>query len=279
MKDIDSWSNLFLSSLQSSIEKIVSALPTIFWTLIIFVLGWLIAKFVSYAISKVLKLMKFNQIANRINADDYLRKANISLSPSQLVGKFVYYIILLLVFITASETLGWHAVSSEISKLIAFLPRLFIAIVIFIFGVYVSALIRDIIAGATSSLGISTGKMIASFVFYLIVITISLTALSQAGIDTTIITSNVLLILGAVLISAAISYGFASRDVLSNILAGFYSRKLYQKGMQIEVDQTVGIVENISTTGIAIRDKNGDLTIVPTSTLIKHKVKIIESRS
>jgi len=278
MKELDTWSNLFLNSLQTSFEKIGASLPSVIGAIIIFIFGWLFAKLVSYAFSKVLKLIKFDAIADKINASQYLSKANISLSPSQIIGKFIYYILLLLVLITASDTLGWDAVSSEISKLLSYLPKIFIACVIFIIGVYIASLIRDIIRGATESLGISSGKIISVFVFYLLLITITLTALSQAGIDTSIITSNVLLILGAVLISAAISYGFASRDVMTNVLAGIFSRKQFSKGMEIQVNGIQGVIENISATGIYIKDNNNDITIIPTSNLMNSNVKILSNK-
>ena len=63
------------------------------------------------------------------------------------------------------------------------------------------------------------GKIISGFVFYFLVVIITITALDQIGIDTSIITSNVVLILGAILLAASISYGIASKTILSNMLA------------------------------------------------------------
>lgn len=42
------------------------------------------------------------------------------MAPSKLIGRFVYWILILLVIITASDTLGWNAVSEEVSNLLAF---------------------------------------------------------------------------------------------------------------------------------------------------------------
>ena len=266
-----------MHSLQSFGSKFMGALPSVIGVIIIFLLGYLVARIVSYAITKLLKVAKFDTISEKINASEYLQKANITLSPSALVGKFIYWVLMLLVFITASETLGWDAVSTEISKLVSFIPRIFIAIVLFIIGTYIASFIRDVIAGATSSLGISTGKIISSFVFYLLFITVCLTALSQAGVDTSIITSNLLLILGAILLSASISYGFASRDVLSNVLAGFFSRAAYSKGMTIEVDGIKGEIVATTSIGVTVQEPNGDMVVVPTSKLINSNVRIINS--
>ena len=254
----------------------MGAIPAIIGAIVIFLLGWLFAKLLSGAVARVLKLMKLDVISEKIKVSDYLKKANITLSPSKLIGKFVYWIIMLIVFITASETLGWEAVSTEISKLISYIPKLFVAIVFFILGTYFATFIKDIIAGATNSLGISTGKIISNFVFYLLFIMILLTSLNQAGIDISIITSNLLLILGAILAAASISYGFASKDVLSNVLAGLFSKNVFTKGMKIEVDGVSGKIIDVNKIGISLEDNNGDTIMLPTHTLITQKVKIIK---
>ncbi len=277
MKEITTWTDLFMNSLSSFGSKIMDFLPSIFGVVIIFFGGYIVARLVSYLITKFLKISKFDVITQKIQASEYLQKANISLTPSELVGKFVFWILMLLVLITASETLGWDAVSEQISKLLSYIPRIFIAIIIFLVGTYMASFVRDIIAGATNSLGISTGSIISNIVFYLIFITVCLTALTQAGVNTSIITSKVLLILGAILLSASISYGFASRDVLTNVLAGFFSKSMYEKGMEIEVDNVKGTIVEITKIGIAIEEANGDLVVVPTSKFVNSNVRIINS--
>ncbi len=274
MEKFNSWTELFISSLQTFGDKVMNTFPSILGALFIFVLGWIFAKLISLAVSRILRFVKFNELASKVNATEYLKKANVTLKPSVLVGKFIYWIILLLVLITASDTLGWTSVSAEISKLISYLPQLLIAIVIFIIGTYIATFIRDVISGTTNSLGISTGKVISGFVFYLLFIVVTLTALRQAGVDTSIITSNMLLILGAILAAAAISYGFASREVLSNILAGYMGRGTYQKGMDIEIGEVRGIITGVSSIGVTLKSQDGSRTIVPAQKLITQNVKI-----
>jgi len=276
MQELSTWTELFVTSLKAFVTKFSESIPYVVGAILIFILGWLFAKFVSFLVARILKAVKFDKLASKIQVEDFLLKANINMAPSKFVGKFVYWFIMLIVLVSASETLGWEAVSNEISKLIGYLPKVLIAIVIFILGSYFATFVRDVIAGATSSLGISTGKIISRFVFYLLMVMITLTALDQAGIDTTIITSNLLLILGSILAAAAISYGFASRDVLSNILAGYFGRNTYKPGLHIEINGVAGEILSITSVGITIQAANGDKIIFPTKDLLNNQVKIIK---
>lgn len=276
MNKLTNWTSVFYESLNALLAKSLEAIPNIIGVILILLIGWLFAKVIAGIVSKVLRTMKFDVFANRIQLSDYLEKANVKLSPSQLIGKVVYWILLLLVLISASDTLGWDRVSNEISRLLGFLPNLFIALMFFVIGTYIAAFIRDVIKGATSSIGISSGKMISNVVFYFLFVVVTITALEQAGLDTTLITSNLLLIIGTVLLAAGISYGIASKDVLSNILAGFFSRRTFHEGQIIEVDGVRGKIIETSNISITIRSSEKEKIIIPTHELIVNKVKIIE---
>ena len=104
---------------------------------------------------------------------------------------------------------------------------------------------------------------------------VTLTALGQAGIDTTIISANLSLILGSILLSAAISYGFASRDVLANILASFFSRKTFAIGQVIELDDAKGKIIATSNISVTILTEQQEKIVIPAHQLITNKVKII----
>jgi len=273
-----SWSEMFFNSFASFWEKTMSVLPTIIGALLIFLIGWLIARLLSALVLKLLTIANFDELSNKVNTQQFLNRANINLTPSKVISKFFYYLIMLLVFTSAADALGWESVTGEISKLISYLPQLFVALIIFIVGAYFASRVRDIISGTTESLGLSTGRIISSFVFYLLIILVALTSMRQAGIDTSIITSNMMLILGALLASASISYGFASKDVLSNILAGYVGRGTYQPGMKIEIDGIKGVIIDTSNIGVTVEQKNGDIVIIPSNTFLKNKVRVIKPK-
>lgn len=268
MPDLD----LLQSTTKSIIDGIMHILPAIF----ILIVGWLAAKFIAYLIAKILNVSKFDNLAARFNVTEMFEKANISLSPSQMIGKFVYYTILLLFFVMATDHLGWTVVSEQISRMINLIPPLLIAIIIFLIGVYFASFLRDVIDATTSSLGISAGKFISSFVFYFLVALVSITALEQISIDTSIIKQNLVLFIGAILLAGSISYGFASRHILTNMLATFFSRKTFEVGQIIQVDDIVGEIVQIDGISVVIQTET-DKIVMPSQDLINNRIRIIEN--
>jgi len=273
MDKVLDWGKLLMDSLTEMFQNFASAIPGIVGALLILFIGWLIAKLVSRVVVRLLKYLKFDELTDRVQLNDLLAKGNIKKKPSGLLGKFFYYMIMLTVITIACENLGWTAVTDQISKLMALLPKLLIATVIFIIGTYFASFVRDIIKGATSSLSVGTGKLLANVIYYFLMAVITITALGQIGIDTSLITNNMLLILGAVLLAGAVSYGVASKDVMSNMIAGYFSKSNFKNGQTIEVDGIKGQIVDSNNVSVTINN-GGERIVIPTSELLNKKVKI-----
>ena len=124
MEEITTWSELFMNSLQTFGQKLMGAIPSLLGAITILLLGWLFARLLSAAVTRILALIKFDELSEKVKFTDFLQRANVTLSPSAMMGRFVYWILLLLVIISASDAMGWDAVSREVSKLIGYLMML-----------------------------------------------------------------------------------------------------------------------------------------------------------
>jgi hypothetical protein len=268
--------DLFTESLRVFGEKFMETIPSLLGAIIVILIAWLLARLISGGFEKLLKTVKFDVLAERIKLTNFLQQTGIQMSPSAIIGRFIYWIFVLLIIASAAETLNWTVVSLQIQRFLEYLPNLLTAIFVFIVGSYLASLIRDFIRSSTSSLGISTGRILSSVIYYVLFIMVILTAMEQAKIDTRILSTNLLMIIGAIMLAAAISYGFASRDVLSNILAGFFNKRNFQKGMVIEVDSVRGTIIEISNIAITIEVNENEKIVIPSHLLLTNKVKIIK---
>ncbi len=243
--------------------------------LVTLIIGWFLAKFIRFIVVRVLKSIHFDQLVEKLNIESLFIRLNIKVKPSAIIGKFVYWLIMLVFIISATEILGWEIVSKEISKLIEFLPKLLFALIFFIVGYYLSELIKKAVYSATNSAGISGAKAISNIVFYVLMIFISITSLDQAGVDTTLFTSNITIIIGGALLAFAIAYGFASRDILTNILASFYVRDKYKVGIKLKINDTKGVIENTDTLSITLLTEDKRRLVIPIKKLISEEVEIL----
>ena len=183
-------SDLFLESLRVFGEKFTDTIPSLLIAIIVILIAWLLARLISGGFEKVLKTIKFDQLAEKIKLTSFLEQAGIRMTPSAIIGRFIYWVFVLLIIASAAETLNWTAVSYQIQQFLNYLPNLVTAILVFIVGAYLASLVRDFVRSSASSLGISTGRILSSVIYYVLFIMVVLTAMEQAKIDTKILSAN-----------------------------------------------------------------------------------------
>lgn len=280
MNTIEQWEDMLFSSLTTFSQTISNVLPNVIGALLLLLIGWLIAKGVSIAIRKVLQSKAMARLTERLNRLSLLQRSDLSLDSVQIISQFVYWVILLIFFVAASETLGWTAVSRTLNNLINYLPALLSAIVIVLIGLYLAQTVRTIIRAALHSLKVGAAQLISSLAFYLLATMVVLTALEQAGVDTSIITANLTLIIGAIVGAFAISFAIASRRILENILASFYSRKSFSVGDKIRLgplggtplNAVEGVITRIDSVSVVVQTKEAEV-VLPAQILVSQPIE------
>ncbi len=272
MDTLHQWEEMFSSSLATFSQRIFNVLPNVIGALLLLLLGWLIAKGVSIAIRKLLQSKTMARLTERLNRLSLLQRSDLSLDSVHIISRFVYWIILLIFFVAASETLGWTAVSRTLNNLINYLPALLSAIVILLIGLYLAQTVRTVIRAALHSLRVGAAQLISSLAFYLLATIVVLTALEQAGVDTSIVTANLTLIVGAIVGAFAISFAIASRHILENILASFYGRKNFAVGDTIRLNTVEGTIVRIDGVSVVVKTKDAEV-VLPAQALISEQIE------
>jgi len=276
MNQLEQWRQISLESLTTLGEQIMRILPGILAALLLLVVGWLLAKLLSRIIARLFRLLNFDKLAGRINELKWMQKTEYKIVPSKIIGKFVYWVILLLFIITATDTLGWSAVSQSFNQLITYLPQLFSAIIIFVVGFYLSNLIRDFIKTTLQSFEIASATVLGETAFYIIMIIVSITALEQAGVETSLLTSNITLIIGSFLLAFAVAFAISSREVFKNILSSYYGRGNFHVGQYIKYNNKRGEIVKIDRMHVTIKEGKTKY-VIPTARLISEEFEIIEN--
>lgn len=273
MKTIIQLEEINLTIIQDLWTKFLNVLPKILLAIALVILAWIIIKVMNFILKRLLRITKLDSITTKLNEAELFGKNDYKVVPSKIILKFVKYLLILIFVVIASELLGLKSVSEGIGNFIAYLPILISALLIFVFGVYIASLIKKAIKKSFKSLELSGSNLVSNIAFYLIVIIVSITALNQAGIDTDIITNNLTLILGSVLISFTIAFGLGSRDVILRLIFGFYSRRNFEIGQHIKTNEIEGVIQQIDNICITIKTNEG-VVVLPIKDFVNKKVEI-----
>lgn len=106
----------------------------------------------------------------------------------------------------------------------------------------------------------------------LILFVVAMMALTQLKIDTDMVRIVTSFILGGAAIAFGISFGLGTRDVVRNMVAGFYARKVLEIGKRTEVAGERGVLKAITATHTILEDEGRDIS-VSNATFLDHVAK------
>ncbi|MCF7560648.1 mechanosensitive ion channel [Sabulilitoribacter multivorans] len=272
METITSIQELTLNSLNQMATNIAEVAPKVLFAILILIIGWLVTKVIVFILKRTLKFAKADKLTDIINEKDLFGKTDLKFNVTSVIVGFVKWVMFLVFLIVASDIMNWEIVSIEIGNLLRYLPRLFSAIALFMIGLYIANFIKKAIRGLFESFDLAGDRAISSLVFYVIIITITITALNQAGIDTEIITNNLTIILGALLLTAALGFGFGSRDIIKGLLLSFYSKKNFEVGQTIKLDDISGEIISIDNICVNVKVKENEIVVIPIKELVENRI-------
>lgn len=273
MDTINEWKNVTLESLSGMGKEIALAFPKIFGAIIILILGWIVIKIVLFLLKKILKLAKVDMLNDKINGMDVTGKGDLNVDVTKVILGFVRWFLILVFLIVAADILDWKIISQEISNLLHYLPKFFSALALLMLGFYIGNFVKKTIKRLFDSLEFGGSNIVSNLFFYVIVIFMSITALNQAGVDTTIITNNITLILGSFLLAFALGVGLGSREIVADILRAFYTRKTYVVGDEIRIGNDEGTIQAIDNNSLTLETEDGKF-VIPIKDVVSQKVQI-----
>lgn len=262
-----------LNQLQTNL---FSATPRILGALIIFIIGWIVAKIAAIVVKRILKALGIDKLAEKLNEIDFIEKSSFDVVPSQVLSKITYYFLLLLFLIISSEYLAVDAITGLVRDILYFIPKLITALVIIVLGLLFAQFIQNILVTTLKSVGVPSAKIIGIFIFYFIFLMSIITALTQIGIDTDFISNNLSIIIGGCVFAFALGYGLASKSMMENFLASFYSKEKVKIGDILTINNVKGEVIRIDNASITLLTNDSNV-IVPLSKLTSETFEIHES--
>lgn len=173
---------------------VATFVPKLIGFILILVIGLILAKVIAKAIAKLLEKVGFDKVVERGGVKKVLARS--SMDASDIVGKLIYYTLVLFVLQLAFGIFGPNPISDLITAMIAFLPRIIVAIVIIVIAAAIAAAVKTLIEGTLG--GLSYGKVLANVASLFILGLGIIAALNQVDIATTVTTPVLIAVLATV---------------------------------------------------------------------------------
>ena len=204
--------DLFVTTLHTFWAEIAMFVPKLLAALLLLSLGWLLARGLRAALERLLKVLRFDSLAERSGLEALASAGGVNLSLSAVVGGLVYWLAILVVAVSVASSLGLTTVAELLNRIALYLPNVLVAVLVLLFGTLLARFINRLMftwlngIKAPNALTLSTGAeyMVQVFAFFL--------ALEQLQIGTQLVTAAFSIAFGGLVLALALSFGLGGRE-------------------------------------------------------------------
>src|SRR5215471_20875448 len=148
--------NMLVDSIRESLHQIGVFVPRLLLAVLIIVVGWLLAKAVRFAVVKALRAINFNVVTQKAGVDQFFKEGGSDLDTIRVLGSLSFWLVILAALMIASNSLDLAYVTDLIGRVVLFLPKVMVAVVILVFGAYFARFVAS--ASTTYLRGIGVGE-------------------------------------------------------------------------------------------------------------------------
>lgn len=276
---VEQISNPITDSLNDFGAQIVDALPNIVAALILLGIGYLIGRLAGLASRKISSKMNLDEYWNRSG----IGKATISSgwNMSRILATAVKWFIYLFFIAAAVNVLQFPQVSEAINDVWLWIPNVIAFIIILVVGSLIVDFVGRWLQRELPRRGMVAGKTIgiaATGVLYAIVLAVAVTQLGIGEtIMTAVITALVWGIAAAIAIGVGVGLAYGLKDAIPSMIRGStVIQPTIKTGQKITVDDVTGVVVEVGTFSVILKDPKNRTVVIPTSSLVEKRI-VIES--
>ena len=221
MNQID-WS---LEPVRGFLLRVGELLPRILLAVLILVIGWMIAKAVRFAIARGLRAVNFNVLTDRAGMDSFLRDGGIRSDTSEILALLFYWLVILASLVIGFNLLGLEYITDLLGRVLWFLPKVMVALLILAFGVYFARFIGNAVSAYGRNIRLQDADVLGRIAQYAIVAFVVLIALDQVDIGGDIVRQTFLIVLAGVVFALALAFGLGGKEWAAEMLERWWPRR------------------------------------------------------
>ncbi len=216
------WQDAFVLALSDTLTNVLSYIPTILAALVVFLVGLLIAKWLRSLTVKLLQTVKLSTLVKKSGFEPFLKKAEITTQIEYILGSLVRWLVILVFFIATVNVLGLTTVSIVLNSVLAYIPRVFSAVLVLTIGVLLAGLVEKVVKGALAQVDVKASRFLAKIASYLVVIFASLAAINELQIAQALINSLFIGFVAMLALGIGLALGLGAKDLVSQVLEDWY---------------------------------------------------------
>lgn len=264
------WLLTLIGALSVAFGRVIAIIPSLLGAIVILLIGWGIGKLVQMLVTKGLRALHFNDLTERAGINRVLHRADIKTGPSAILGIIAYWFIFLIAINAAVGLLGIPALTNFMNAVILFLPKIFAALLIIVFGAWAASLLAGFTRSSAAAANIAYADLLGNVVMGATLFFVFAIALDMLGLAFPFLTTAFAIIVGGLALAVAVAFGLGGREYASDVLAGRQLRAIYHVGDRIVADDYDGTIQEMQPTVTVLHTARGEMSVQNSKLMGQH---------
>lgn len=209
--------DMLFEPLRASLAQIGAFLPRVLLAIVILIVGWLVAKAVRYALVRMLRALNFNVVTEKAGIDAFLSQGGGEIDTIRVLGALAYWLVILAAVMVAFNSLDLAYVTDLVGRIVLFVPRVMVAVVILVFGAYFARFVSSALTAYLRNVGVGEAGWLGRLALYAMLAFVVLIALDQLGLGE-ILRQTFLILVAAVALGLALAFGLGGQRQASELI-------------------------------------------------------------
>ncbi len=218
------WQAALIASWSQVSSTLLSFIPNFLGAVVVFVLGILIAVWGKRLIEELLRAVRLEDVANRSGFNGWMKRADIRLSATELVGEIVRWILLLVFFVAAMDILGLKVVSGVLGQVLGYIPNVIAAALVLGAGYLVANFVDGLVRGAFATIDHDSAKTVGRLARWVVVVVAFFAAIDQLKIAPRLIDTFFQGLTWTLVLVIGLSVGLGAKDFVAKLLDDWYKK-------------------------------------------------------
>ena len=212
------WEKALLGPLETLSRNVLAVLPNVLAMSIILLVGLAAAWSIGHVVERLLRVIGLDLLSNRLGVSAALARGGVKTDPSHLVGRAAYWLVVAFTIMAGLGALNLQPLNQFAQSFLAYLPRLFTAALILVVGYLLSNFVSQAVLIAAVNAGIPPARLVAACSRWGVQLVAVAMGLEQLGIAQNIVVVGFGILLGGVVMAAAIAFGLGAKDLAKEFL-------------------------------------------------------------
>lgn len=209
--------DVMLEPVRGLLYQVGAFLPRLLLALAILLVGWLLAKAARFAIDRALRAMNFHIISEKAGIDPFLREGGGRIDTVGVLALLMYWLIILVALMVAFNSLNLEYVTDLIGRVLLFVPRVIITVLLLAFGAYFARFVGAAVTTYFREVGAVEARLLGRFAMVAIMVFVVLIALDHLGLGD-VVRQTFLILVAAVALGLALAFGLGGRHRAAEFL-------------------------------------------------------------